>query len=99
MTDLIKLPTLLRGQWSSLSLTFNDHHCNYETAAQAEEDNRALWNWVSEDEKEKALATDSVWCLHWYPDTPVGFYSVTASSLEALLAGVYAKEAAGEFQG
>jgi hypothetical protein len=25
-----------------------------------------------------------VWILHWYPDTPVGFHSIGASSLDAL---------------
>lgn len=42
--------------------------------------------WVSIEEKAKAVATESVWCLQWYPDTPVGFYRVFASSVEAIRA-------------
>jgi hypothetical protein len=48
-------------------------------------------DFVSVEEWHKALAEDSVWILHWYPDTPVGFYRMAASSLEALEAAVKEK--------
>lgn len=34
-------------------------------------------------ELEKMLATDELWVVRWYPDTPVGFHQVAASTLEA----------------
>jgi len=40
--------------------------------------------WVSSEEKAKAIETDNVWTLQWYPDTPIGFHKIGASSLEAI---------------
>lgn len=88
MADLEKrLKDLLNGEHSHLHLTFNDHHANYMTAAEADADGREFESvdWVSEEEHQKAIEQDSVWCLQWYPETPVGFYRIGASSLEALL--------------
>lgn len=39
----------------------------------------------SEEEKNKVLETNEIWELQWYPDTPVGFYSVAAATLEECL--------------
>jgi hypothetical protein len=41
--------------------------------------------WTSLDEKQKAMDTEEIWTLQWYPNTPVGFYRISASSLDALL--------------
>lgn len=41
--------------------------------------------WVSPKEREKALATGEIWTLQWYPETPIGFHRLAASTLEALL--------------
>ncbi len=67
-----------------LSLSHNDHRGVYESLEQYYD----AADFVSVDEWIKALAEDSVWVLHWYPDTPVGFYRMAASSLEALEAAV-----------
>ena len=63
-----------------LYLTHNEHRDVYETIEQFYDAD----DFVSEDEWLKAVAEDSVWCLHWYPDTPVGFHRIYASSLEAI---------------
>lgn len=72
---------------ASLHLTHNDHKSVYETAAQwaANNDVYEHYEWVSDEQREKALATDSVWTLQWYPATPVGFYAVCGADLEAVL--------------
>ena len=93
MSDLEqKLRSLLRGPYSSLTVGFNDDHaCNYTTAqgfhdewghygGGADEDRV---RWASEAERAKALAENSVWTIQWYPDTPVGFICVGASTLAA----------------
>ena len=81
-----KLRSLLKGEFSSLSIEFNRHKANYETAALAIlTGTYQPADWVSEAEKQKAIDTDSVWTLQWYPDTPVGFYAVAASSLKAIV--------------
>jgi hypothetical protein len=79
--------TLLKGQFSSLCLTYNDHSCNYQTAEVAELDgNFSHVTWPSAEEKELALSSNSVWILQWYPNTPVGFCAVGAASFAACLA-------------
>ncbi len=42
-------------------------------------------DWVSLEEKQKSIDTNELWKLQWYPDTPVGFYVLLASSLYVLL--------------
>ena len=73
----VTLPTV-----SSLHIVFNDHKTTYETIDD--------WMgsrdfWVSEEEHQKAVAQDTIWVAHWYPHTPIGSYTVAASSLEAVL--------------
>lgn len=64
-----------------LYLTHNEHLDLYQTVEQFTEDSDG---WVSTEEKKKAIATNELWQLQWYPDTPVGFYVLKASSLEAI---------------
>jgi hypothetical protein len=67
---------------AGLYITHNDHKNIYYTI----EDHYSIDDreWVSLEEKRKAIELDSVWELHWYPDTPIGSYKVAASSLEAI---------------
>lgn len=80
---------LLRGQYSSLILSFNDEsgpsYQSVEKLLQERDESSLPTSWVSEDEKQKAIATNAMWTLHWYPDTPVGFYALSASSLGVVL--------------
>ena len=48
-------------------------------------------NFVSPEEWDKAVKEDSVWVLQWYPDTPIGFYIIAASTLEAIETEVKAR--------
>ncbi len=85
-----QLRSLLRGQFSSLTISFNDHAVNYTDAASAIGilDMMDHGEWVSEDEKRRAIETNSVWQIQWYPETPVGFNCLIASSLEVLIAAL-----------
>lgn len=78
------LPTHAAG----LMLSHNEHRSFYESVEQWIQDKP--FDWVSEDERAQAVETDNVWVLHWYPATPVGFHSIAASSLAALLQAVTA---------
>ncbi len=74
----------------AMHITHNDHKSQYQTAEEWVLDDEAdpktqYAHWISEDERAKAIATDSIWTLQWYPDTPVGFCCVAASSFEALM--------------
>lgn len=91
MTAPQDLLTLLRGEFSSLTIGFNENHaCNYTTAQGWHDDgfygggrDGDHIEWASEDERQKALRENSVWTIQWYPDTPVGFRCVGASTFEA----------------
>lgn len=72
-----------------LMLGHNDHKGDYLTAA----DVVAEWDschwapfWPSEEAKQRAVATDEIWTLRWYPYTPVGQLYIAAPTLEELLA-------------
>lgn len=89
------LRSLLKGEFSSLTLGFNDLHApNYDTAqkwsdemgtSEGMQTYNDLRDWVSPEEREKALANNTVWSVQWYPNTPVGFNQLYASSLPALI--------------
>lgn len=66
---------------AGLYLTHNEHKDVYESI----EDFYDHKDFISPEEWHKAVAKDSVWVLHWYPHTPVGFYKVCGSSLEIVL--------------
>jgi hypothetical protein len=63
-----------------LHLSHNAHRDVYEPV----EEHYDHSDFVSEAEWEKAVREDSVWCLQWYPETPIGFHIICASSLEAI---------------
>ncbi len=68
----------------------NEHRVFYETAQQAigEDFGASVYrrdDFPDEAEIEKAIATDNVWTIHWYPETPVGFHIVCAATLERAL--------------
>ena len=67
-------------------LTLNEHNAGYEKIEEALSLNQdADKDDCLPGEREKILATGRLWCLHVYPTTPIGFYRVNASTLEALI--------------
>jgi len=83
---------LIRGEHSSIHLTYNDGNGpNYETVAEEEEGGHGHGRWISEEERQKAMRENSKWVLQWYPVTPVGFYAIAASSLPALFKYIHDK--------
>lgn len=78
-----------------LHVNFNEHAVYYETAedwlSDQDDGKKECWfEWVSPEERAKAIAADSIWTCQWYPKTPVGFCALAASSYEALMAAVNA---------
>ena len=63
-----------------LHLSHNEHRDVYETV----EDFYDVDSFISMEEFTKAISEDSVWVLHWYPETPIGFHRIAASTLEAI---------------
>lgn len=86
------LRSLMKGEFSSLTISFNDQNApNYKSVGDFLEyypDADENTDWVSDEERAKAVENNSWWCAQWYPDTPVGSYSISASSLPALIAAL-----------
>ncbi|UAB77002.1 hypothetical protein INR77_09095 [Erythrobacter sp. SCSIO 43205] len=93
------LRLLLDGEFTSLTIGFNDHHaCNYVDAQEYHDrfheyqgDENDIIDWVSEEERVKAISENRVWTCQWYPRTPAGFNCIGASSLSSLVAALRAK--------
>ncbi len=87
MDDLEKrLRALVSGEFSTITLTFNDHASNYSHDDEFLESYYGDFaDFVSEEEKQKAFSNNSVWVLQYYPKTPVGFCTIAASSLSKIL--------------
>jgi hypothetical protein len=67
-------------------LTHNDYKDNYETIAQEfAEDSQGYYSDMTPEDKAECIRTDSLWSLHWYPSTPVGFNVVHGPTLERVL--------------
>jgi len=79
---------------AGLQLQHNDHLNVYETVAHYTDNDYYEDAWVSDEQKAKAIATNELWNLHWYPDTPVGFYHVCGADLDAVLTRAAEIEAA-----
>lgn len=80
------------GEFSTLHIDFNEFKSGYQTAAQAIQENFNGWfdddSFVSPEEKQRCIDTNTIWGIQWYPHTPVGFHKVLASTLEAAVAAV-----------
>ena len=93
MVNPQELLSLLKGEFSSLTIGFNDEHaCNYATAQKYHDEwgqygggtaENDRIDWPSEEERQKAIRENSVWTIQWYPNTPIGFNCVAASTFEA----------------
>lgn len=67
-----------------LCITHNQHRSYYEKIADFIGGSGA--DWPSEEAKARAIATDEIWTIQWYPDTPISFHLIAAPTLEEALA-------------
>ena len=83
MIHLIQLPR----HKGSLTLTHNSHRDDYLSVKEHPCGDPCWdrWDWISKEERKLAIATDSIWEIQWYPDTPVSSISYAASDLYTLL--------------
>ena len=71
----------------TLTLTHNEHKNYYQTVTESAEMGDLGYrdtDWVSPEQRQKAIDTDECWTLQWYPDTPVGFNIMSAADLDVL---------------
>lgn len=62
-----------------IHLTVNEHRDYYDSAEKTFADlrNRGLWDHETDPEiVRKMIETDTIVCLQFYPETPIGFYRV-----------------------
>ncbi len=82
-----KLKLLMSKCKCSVTLMINDHRDNYDTAEQAlkdDQDRQQLIE-VTPDVKQMMIWTDTIISLQFYPDTPIGSYSIYHYDLDACL--------------
>lgn len=78
------LMELLPEHKCSLTITHNPHKDFYETVA--DYCRRFGANcWADEFSMVRAIDSDELWEIQWYPDTPNGFFKVMAPTLEEAL--------------
>lgn len=68
-----------------LQLSHNEHRVCYESASDYANERFRLRAWKDDEAKARAIATDEIWELQWYPNTPVGFRLVCAPTLPELI--------------
>lgn len=76
--ELLNINTADTGNWM---LEFNEHKTSYMTVEQ-EIETFEFYNFVSEEDKQKCIDTNTLYLLHWYKNTPVGSFKLAGSSLE-----------------
>lgn len=86
----MKIPKHIR-----FALEHNEFASNYKTAAETITSGDDYYNdgWISEEQKQKAIETNSIWTAHWYPNTPIGFCLIHAADLDVLLAALEEEDA------
>jgi hypothetical protein len=80
----MKLPTHECG----LYLEHNAHRDYYQSAAdwfEEQSHRECTYDWPNDEAKQRAVATNEIWTLQWYPRTPIGCHMIAAPTLEELL--------------
>lgn len=83
------LAALLPAHKCGLYLEHNAHRDVYQSAADLIAEQQ-YDGWKNQEAIQRAIATDEIWELQWYPETPVVFTRIFAPTLVELLA--FAKE-------
>jgi len=84
--DGCKLEDRLPEHEASLHITHNQHKAYYDPIERYIEDNDIEDDdWATPTSRKRAIETDSIWELQWYPNTPVGFNVLYGATLEEIL--------------
>ncbi|MEV8518651.1 hypothetical protein ABZR86_02525 [Dyella marensis] len=58
---------------------------NYQTASKWIEEERQDFDDVPAEELQRMKDADTIWCLHVYPDTPIGFWRIYGATIESVI--------------
>lgn len=76
---------------AGLSLDHNPHKGVYETVEQYVNGMPDYFDdecWATPTSKQRAIETNELWVIQWYPNTPVGFNNMAGATLDELLKAV-----------
>lgn len=93
--DLDNFKAVLPKHRCSLTINHNEHKDCYQSVEEFTSHHEDYW--ISEDSKARAIATDEIWEVMWFPDNPLAFYSRMAATLEELLMFIKEQEALGKY--
>lgn len=86
MSTAAKMQALVAACKATVHLTFNDHKTVYRSVADyLDEDMHDFAKDLTADMRAEMIAKDTIVDLHFYPDTPIGFYKVLHHDLDAAL--------------
>lgn len=74
------LVALLPPHKFGLYIAHNAHKDVYEKVERCD--------WISDDERQKAIEEDDMWTIQWYPEPPNGSYALSACSLAVLFRAI-----------
>ena len=66
----------------SWSIEYNEHKNYYESVEQYYGERQFEFDFIDYDTCKK---TNTVYCLRWYPKTPIGFYAIYGSDINEVL--------------
>ena len=76
----------------SLTLSHNENRDYYEQVDQyLAHFGEGQPSWSTPEQRARAIATNEIWELQWYPDTPIGSYHLCAPTLKELMEFVAAE--------
>jgi len=92
LTDTRLCETLFPRHKVCLSINHNNHRVYHESIERYIDDleSGSSSPWKDSNARERAIDTDELWEMTWFPDTSAGSYSICAPTLTELL--TYAKE-------
>ena len=95
-----EMAALFPAHNGTLSLIHNDHKTEEQSVKEwldsLDSDGQSdLYEWVSDEQRQKAIASDTMWTLQWSPNDPESFYAMAAADLDALLTAARSAEIEG----
>ncbi len=86
MVEVSALYAFLRDSKAcSFQLSHNDHHNMYLSVADTLDDAQGYYDDIDEPTRAKMIETDTIWTLHIYPNTPVGFNVYHSATLDGVI--------------
>lgn len=83
-------PVVIEPDWPlhkcEMTLTHNEHRNSYQTAAQYLDHEWPHLLFRDRAARQRCVDTDELWCLQWYPDTPVGYFAIAAPTFAEVMA-------------